>query len=82
MRLFLWFYLWVFGPSLNQNYFLMKTLIVDDSKLATIDYREMLSVNGGVASTQEAFNAGYEFGAYVSKIIGGARMMKWIFGFF
>ena len=59
----------------------MKTISSDDSKLTVLDVSDMLQVNGGEANTQEAFNSGYEFGAYVSKILGGARLMKWIWGY-
>jgi hypothetical protein len=39
----------------------------------------MMTINGGEANTQEAFNAGYDIGNYVSKVIAGSTLLGIVF---
>jgi hypothetical protein len=57
----------------------MRAINMTNSKFAILTYSEMMTINGGEANTQEAFNVGYEIGNYVSDIVEGSILLRIVF---
>ncbi len=57
----------------------MRAINITNPKFAILTYSEMMTINGGEANTQEAFNAGYDIGNYVSKVIAGSTLLGIVF---
>jgi len=54
----------------------MKTINYNNTSFIALSYRDMISINGGKANIDEAWNSGYAFGQWVRKILDGATFWK------